>query len=329
MEQEIKTVIRAIENGDIRPVYFLEGDDQFIQQIFIKKLEKAFFGEAVVNRTLLTPEEMGGKEIIDRLIETDLFSSKKLFILQNPHVLREKAQKEMLAYCNSPIHNHCLIIVNEDSSKKRAFITKLRSALDSVNVRKPYEDKIRIWVQYFFNEYGRKVDRRVIDSLVEIAGDSVHHIANEVSKICIMTDKEDAITPELVYQFAGWNRDYQRWEFIASVAKKDLAKSLLTGRSLLNQNETMLSLMYPLVSFFQELLYEKMSPGTFNPRMGYIPLPPSVKKNIPQFAKKFSRQEIDHALFQLGDVDYRIKSTTISDETELVRFLFSTFKSNG
>lgn len=322
MATEIKQLFQSLDKGEGRAVYFLEGDDYFLQDLVINKVEKSIFPNGSADRTVLLPDEMKGKEIIDRLTETDLFSSKKLFVLRNPHSLRDKTQKEILEYCSNPIPSHCLVIIHDNLAKTRAFITKLKSALDVVSVRRPFENKLRDWARYFFQENGQKVDTSVINAVIEIAGDSLHHISNEINKVCLFAQDDEKITKDLVYQFAGWNRDFQRWEFILSIANKDLKKALLVGRSLLKQNETVLSLLYPLTSFYQELLYEKISPGTFNPRVGYIPLAPSVKKRIPQIAKSVSQHEIEYALGQLGELDHRIKSTTVSDESELVRLLF-------
>ncbi len=329
MATEIRQLFQSLENGKIRPVYFLEGDDYFLQDLVSSKVEKALFDGNAAHRTILLPDEMSGKEIVDRLTETDLFSSKKLFILRNPQSIREKTQKEILDYCSNPIPSHCLIIIHDNFLKKRAFITKLKSTLDVISVSRPFENKLKEWARYFFKENGRNVDQGVITAIMEIAGDSLHHLSNEISKICLLIQDDEIVTKELVYQFTGWNREFQRWEFILSIANKDLPKSLAVGQSLINQNETLLSLLYPLTSFFQEVLYEKLSPGTFNPRTGYIPLAPSVKKKIPQYAKSISQQEVEFALGQLGELDNRIKSTTVSDESELVRLLFNIIGNHG
>jgi len=329
MVTEIRSLFKSLKNGDIQPIYFLEGDDYFLQDFVVNKIEEAMFVDGPVDKTLLIPDEMSGKEIITRLTEVDLFSSKKLFVLRNPQSLRDKTQKELIEYCSSPISSHCLVIIHDNFTKKRAYLTKLKAMFDTVSVNRPFENKLKDWARYFFQEKDKKVNNTVINTVIEIAGDSLHHVFNEIDKICLLTKDDEQITKELVYQFAGWNRDFQRWEFILSVANKNLQKAIIIGNSLLKQNETILSLLYPLTSFFQEILFEKMSPGTFRSKVGYIPLAPSVKKKLPYYSKSFSQTEIESALGQLGELDYRIKSTTVSDESELVRLLFNIIGNNG
>ena len=77
------------------------------------------------------------------------------------------------------------------------------------------------------------------------------------------------------------------------------------------------------MSLLQEMLFQKISSGTFSKFRGYIPLSKIIREKIPYFAKQYSRQEIENALFLLGKIDERIKTTKVSDESELIQFIFN------
>jgi DNA polymerase III delta subunit len=77
------------------------------------------------------------------------------------------------------------------------------------------------------------------------------------------------------------------------------------------------------MSFFQEMLFQKISSGTFSKFRGYIPLSKTIREKIPNFAQQYSRQEIENALLLLGKIDERIKTTKVSDESELIQFIFN------
>ena len=90
----------------------------------------------------------------------------------------------------------------------------------------------------------------------------------------------------------------------------------------------MLTLIYPLTTFFQELLFAKLPNGGITGKSSYVPLSNSIVKSLPQFAKKYSRKEIELALKLLGEIDVRSKTTTVSDESEMTKLLFNLFKNN-
>ena len=52
---------------------------------------------------------------------------------------------------------------------------------------------------------------------------------------------------------------------------------------MLSDGFSVLSLIYPLTTFLQELLYAKMNDGTFIDDKGYIYLPISIKNKISTF----------------------------------------------
>jgi len=322
-------ILRTVQAGNIEPVYFLLGEEYYLQYLIIEQISKALFDEIKQDKTLLLPDELSNKEIIDQLTQTDLFSSKKLFILRNPAALRNKYREELLDYCCNPLQNHNLIIIEDDYSNKKAMTKDLKKNLDTISVQIPFANEMKKWTRFFFKEKQLIASDNAIDALIEIAGDSVYHIANEVEKIALNVLGDAPLTLDTIYQFSGWQRDYQRWEFLQAIGLRDLEKALLFGQSLFRQGQTMLGLMYPLTSLFQELLFEKLSSGTLSVKKGYIPLPPSVVKKLPQIAKRFSKEEIEYALLLLGNIDRRLKTTNEPDESLLSQFLFTVLTAHG
>ena len=322
-------ILRAVQAGNIEPVYFLLGEEYYLQYLIIEQISKALFDENKQDKTLLLPDELSNKEILDQLTQTDLFASKKLFILRNPAALRNKYREELLDYCRYPLQNHNLIIIEDDYSDRKAMTKDLKKNLDTISVQIPFANEMKKWTRFFFKEKQLLASDNVVNALIEIAGDSVYHIANEVEKISLNVFDDAPLTLDMIYQFSGWQRDYQRWEFLQAIGLRDLGKALLLGQSLFRQGQTMLSLMYPLTSIFQELLFEKLSSGTLSAKKGYIPLPPSVVKKLPQIAKRFSKEEIEYALLLLGNIDQRLKTTNEPDESLLSQFLFTVLTAHG
>ena len=58
----LREAINDIKKGVIHPVYLLKGDDHFLQNFFINKLEKELFVDQPTNRMRMLPDEIKGKE---------------------------------------------------------------------------------------------------------------------------------------------------------------------------------------------------------------------------------------------------------------------------
>ena len=125
-------VLRTVQAGNIEPVYFLLGEEYYLQYLIIERISKALFGETKQDKTLLLPDELSNKEIIDQLTQTDLFASKKLFVLRNPSALRNKYREELLTYCRNPLENHNLVIIENDYNDRKAITKDLKKKLNTV-----------------------------------------------------------------------------------------------------------------------------------------------------------------------------------------------------
>ncbi len=323
MNQSITQLIKSLKNSGVEPVYLLQGKDKFLQRFLSEKISDNFFQNSKSDKTLLIPDDMKSPEIIEQLTATDLFSSKKMFILLEPQKISGQSRKEFLSYCDNPIQSNCLVIVLEEFGKNVAMVRELTSRFSTINVSSPFENDMKKWTQYFLREKGIKANTEVLNTIVEMAGDSVGHIANEIEKISILLDEDQDLTNDIVRQFSGWKKEHQRWEFFKYLGNKDLKLSLKIGLSLITQNETMLTLIYPLTAFFQELLFAKLSPEVIPGRGGYVPLSNSIVKNLPNYVKRYTRKEVELALKLLGEIDVRSKTTTVSDESEMTKFLFN------
>lgn len=331
MQLEIGDAIKSVKAGNIDPVYVLLGNDCYLEQKFIEEVETGFFPDGAVQKSMLLPEELKESEIIDRLTAIDLFSSKQLFVLRKPSGLKgKKIKAEFLEYIENPQTEKCLIIIIDDWSDKSALVKKIKDTVGFINISTPFESKLKSWVLFMFREKGRTdISPNVVNALIEIAGDSLYHIANEIDKVCTVLKEDAQITPDDIYKFSGWKRGFQSWQFLTAVGERDLFKSVQIGHDLLARTSTITQLVNALANLFQEILYQKIGSGTKSAAKGYTGLSPSLNKKLPQFAKGYRRDEIERNLKLLGSIDEEIKTTSVSDEYALTRFLFSALAAHG
>ena len=323
---KLKEILNEVNQEVIRPIYYLKGADFFLQNFFINYLTKIYFKGINIDKTLLLPDEMKGNEIIDRLSTHDLFSSKKMFIIRNPQQMKGKSSQDLQELCKNPIQNHIMIIISDDWSSSSSFFKKIEKIISPIDVQTPFENGIKKWAKYLFKNNKKTIDERTIDFLINIAGDNLTHLNNEIEKICISVGGRENILFKDVERFSGWKREHKRWEFFLALGNKNYNKSILIGKSLINGQESMMSLIYPLVTIFQEIFFEKMKIGTFLNNRGYLPIPPSIKKKIPQFSKDFTFDELESILLHLGEIDKRQKQNFTIDETELIQFIANVTK---
>ena len=319
---EIKNAIRMIQNNDALPVYYLKGNDQFLHNFFIEKLCDSIFAENKIIKSLLTPNEMSGKEIIEQILFSDLFNTQKLFILRDPQQLKGKAVKDLLDYCSNPIPNHFLVLINDNFMDNSSFSKSVMKNVDPINVSTPFTRDLSKWARFFFKENNKKAEPSIIEELVENFGDSLYNIKNEIDKLCLLNNNA-IIKASDINSPSSWIRSRQRWELMSSIGNRDLERSISLSKEIIGDSDTMISLVYPLTAFFQEILYAKMNNGTFVNPKSYIPLSSSIKNNISTFARRYNKQEIEKSIRELKDIETRQKTSNSDDESDLINFIYN------
>ena len=321
--------IQHLKNGEVDLIYFLMGDDQFLQKFFTDQLEISLKEIELTEKIVLSIDDLGSKEIINKINESDLFSSKKIIILRNPNLLRGKARDELLDYCSNPNSNNHLVITQDEFSLKNKFIKSLASCSSTVSTSTPFENELRLWIMYFFkeNDY-ENVPKEVVDELLIVFGESIFSLKNEIDKLCLSLSPGQDLNSELINKTVHMDRNYKKFELFNYIGKRDVFQSIKLGRSLVSKDSSMLELIKPLNELFQELLFIKIFKGTNRSQNSFSLLSPSIRKNIPNFAYNFSSKEIVFALRKLAIIDKKIKTSKVNDKSAITEFIYSTI-SNG
>jgi DNA polymerase III delta subunit len=213
--------------------------------------------------------------------------------------------------------------------QKNKLLESLVKLFDPISCSTPFESGMVQWAKLFFKENGiNHVSQGIIKSLVEIAGDSLNHLKNEIDKIAISAENDSDIKQSDIEQFTGWKRKFRQYEFFNFLGQKKMKETMELGRALISQDTSMINLLYPLTEFFQELLFIKISKGTIGYKKGYSSLSPSVNKQLPGYAKQYTSKEITLALKRLAHIDQQLKTSRIKDESAITEFVYSTLR-NG
>ena len=301
------------------------GDDQFLQSFFINQLETELTKVASIDKIILSVEEFGSKEIISKINESDLFSSRKIIILRSPNSLRGKTRDELLEYCLSPSSDKYLVLIQDEFSLKNKFIKGLASNSTAVSTSTPFDNELKMWVSFFFKKNGfENIPAKIIDDLISIFGESVFTIKNEIDKLCLGMAPNSDLNDIVLNEDIHLGRSYKKFELFNYIGRRDIFSSLKLGRSLVSKDSSMLDLIRPLNELFQELLFIKIFKGTNRPHNSFSLLSPSIRKNIPQYANNFTSKEIVQAIRKLAYIDKQIKTSKIDDKSAITEFIYST-----
>ena len=76
---------------------------------------------------------------------------------------------------------------------KSKYLTQIEKIISIIDVQTPYAQDMKKWANFFFKEREKLAHSSVVNVMVEMAGDSVAHLNNEIEKVCLWTGDRDTI----------------------------------------------------------------------------------------------------------------------------------------
>lgn len=319
--KSLRTAVDQLREGTVEPVYFLNGDDYFLQTLFVDEVTKALATDQPPEKSFLATESVDYASVVADLSTGSLFGGRKLTILHNPPRTSSKARDDFLAYLRAANREHCLVVIQDKVERRSAFFKQLSAVVAPVNTSSPFPDKMAGWISFLMKRSGLTASGNAIDLLLELSGDSLYHIANDIEKIKIGLPEGANIEAHHVQSFCGWKRKFFPWNLSDAVGERDLNRSILIGRSLVTHGVEVTSLIAQLATLFQELLLMSLPQGEegAGPRTGW--LNKILTRKLPSYVNNFSKDELERSVKALGQADRDIKTGRSSGEAVLIPLL--------
>ena len=226
--EEVKQIVSAIKARNIKPIYFLMGEEPY----YIDKIAD------FISKSILTEEEQGFNQMVVYGKDTSLdevVSHAKRFPMMAEYqvVIVKEAQhlsrtiEQLVAYVENPQPTTVLVMCYK--YKKLDKRKKLYKSISKTGVlfesKKLYENQVADWIRRVLSGKGYGISPKSSAMLVEYLGTDLSKIDNELQKLYISIEKGQEITPELIEKHIGISKDYNNFELKKAIAEHNLSKA--------------------------------------------------------------------------------------------------------
>ena len=324
--KSIISEIKKINNDNFDNIYYLIGEDHFLQNFFIKKIKKSIPQNNSMEKLFFIGGFDPSESIIQSLYATDIFQSKKLIILRNPNGLKGKSREELLNYVQKPIKENILILTQDEYSIKNKLINTLSSLLNPISTQTPFYNDFIIWARIFIKSYDlHLVDQNDLNLLIKLNSENLYFLHSAIEKLSVNVENGKKISKNEIIENSFNLNAVSLFNFFDAFGKKDLEKSIFFSFFLLNNNVTILRFVKMFADFFQKMLFIKIFRGTNKSAssFNYTLLNRTIDNKISEYAKNFSSKDIVHCLRYLQNIDIKIKTSSTNDNSILTNFIFT------
>ena len=287
--------VKDIHQNKFSNSYFLYGNDIFMQDFFIEEFKKKKNISSYLYYLGYDQEEI----IFNELSNLSLFDSQKLIIIKNINRLTPKSKKQLLEYLTNSQTENYLILVKNNFDSRNKFVDSLIKSSISIDVRTPFENKMKEWINYIIKKEKISIQNHKIEDYIDAYGDNISNVMNYI-KIDFLS-KNTALD--------NYKRNYYLWHFQDSIGKKDLNKSIDIFESLLlNGNSINLIIIY-LFSLY-ESIYGLLKNKILSNNNFFVNKIIQSRLNI--YSKNYSINEIENIILKLKELDFLSKNSTLN-----------------
>lgn len=227
MDEAVK-IVTDIQNGTIKPLYFLMGEEtyyidkvsDYIEQNILSEDEKGF------NQTVLYGRDVSMEDIIGAAKRYPMMAERQVIIVKEAQDLSRTIDK-LEDYATNPMPSTVLVFCYKYKTlDKRKKVTKVLEKNGVVlESKKLYENQVGQWISRILQGKGYGIEPKANAMLVEFLGTDLSKISNELEKLQIILPKGSIISPKNIEENIGFSKDFNVFELRKAIGDKNQVKA--------------------------------------------------------------------------------------------------------
>ena len=303
---------------DLLPAYLLTGSDRPKIGRALRRLRTRFGDEAV---ELMSADTVSGEDVAGSLNSLGLFGAGRLVVVQSVERWKKADVEALDGYLTDPVDGAVLALVADEPPKDDALgrlVARLGGEVLAYDIPKPKDPSV--WVRSEFVRMGAQVTDDAARRLVEIAGDDIAFLEQEVEKLATWAGGEQ-IGPREVEALAVPVQESPVWALSDSWGSREVGEVLAACEAELEKGvepfliSVRLAAQVGLVRAVQALADGGLGAREIAGRLKKHEF--RVRKALGH-AERYSRDELDAAIVRLAELDAALKGASrLSNELEL------------
>lgn len=240
-------VYMRVEKGNIDPIYFLNGSEEYLKIEFLKLLRRKLFGdqEATTNIERISASAGSAPEIIDLASDYSLFSGGRLVVVYDVQKISTKGQEALLGFFPTIPPSNTLVLFGPPTFDLRKkfykYLTKdvIWSTLTGLSER-----SAPFWIRKRLEKHGMHITQEAVQGLLRYIGNSYGLLANQIDKLAIALEGQDKVDIADIETHTSVSAEYDVFKLLDAVDRHDRSKAFEILGKLLEKSDGFGSVLY-------------------------------------------------------------------------------------
>ncbi len=310
---EIIKIVNDIKSGNIKPIYFLMGEEPYYIDKLSDYIEKNVLSEEEkgFNQTVLYGRDVTIDDIVSAAKRYPMMAERQVIIVKEAQDL-SRTIENIEKYAENPMPTTVLVFCYKYKTlDKRKKAVKLLAKNGLVyESKKMYENQVGQWITRILKPKGYEIEPKANAMLVEFLGNDLSKINNELEKLQIILPKGSVITAKNIEENIGFSKDFNVFELQNALGSKNQLKAYQIAQYFAdNPKDNPMVVTTSLVfSFFIKLLkyhgLKDKNPKTVAPILGVSPF---FMKDYDTALRNYPMKKVSQIIGTLRDIDVKSK----------------------
>ena len=310
---EVLKIVNDIKNGNIKPIYFLMGEEpyyidklsDYIDQNILSEEEKGF------NQTVLYGRDVSMEDIISTCKRYPMMAERQVVIVREAQDLVKTIDK-IESYAENPMPTTVLVFCYKYKTlDKRKKVTKLLEKNGLVyESKKLYDNQVGEWIKRVLSGKGFTIEPKASAMLVEFLGTDLSKINNELEKLQIVLPKGSTISAKHIEENIGFSKDYNVFELRKALGERNQLKAYQIAQYFAdNPKDNPMVVTTSLVfGFFLQLLqYHGLKDKNPKNVASVLKVNPYFLKDYDVALRHYPMKKVSQIVATLRDIDVKSK----------------------
>ncbi|MGQ7947750.1 DNA polymerase III subunit delta [Flavobacterium sp. WC2509] len=331
---EVVKIVNDIKAGNIKPIYFLMGEEpyyidklsEYIEANILSEDEKGF------NQTVLYGRDVSIEDIISTAKRYPMMADRQVVIVKEAQELSRTIDK-IESYAENPMPSTVLVFCYKYKTlDKRKKATKVLAKNGIVyESKKLYENQVGDWIKRVLAGKKYSIEPKASAMLVEFLGTDLSKINNELEKLQIILPTGSTISAKDIEENIGFSKDYNVFELRKAIGERNQLKAYKIAENFAqNPKDNPIVMTTGLVfGFFIQLLkYHGLKDKNPKNVASVLGVNPFFLKDYDVAIKNYPMRKVSQIVATLRDVDVKSKgvgANSLSQADLLREMLYKIF----
>jgi len=333
MDEVIK-IVNDIKGGNIKPIYFLMGEEPYYIDKLSEYIEKNILSEDEkgFNQTVLYGRDVSIEDVVSTAKRYPMMADKQVVIVKEAQDLSRTIDK-IESYAENPMPSTVLVFCYKYKTlDKRKKVTKLLAKNGVVyESKKLYENQVGDWIKRVLAGKKYTIEPKASAMLVEFLGTDLSKINNELEKLQIILPVGSTISAKDIEENIGFSKDYNVFELRKAIGERNQLKAYkIADNFAQNPKDNPIVMTTGLVfGFFIQLLkYHGLKDKNPKNVASVLGVNPFFLKDYDVAIKNYPMKKVSQIVASLRDTDVKSKgvgANSLSQADLLREMLYKIF----